>query len=207
MKASPLFFPRILAMVLGVVLVGGCASQGRSTTTVETPRPSTEYEIGPGDSLQVFVWEHPEVSVTVPVRPDGKISTPLVQDMQAAGKTPTQLANDIETTLAEYIRSPQVNVIVTGFVGTFNTQIRVVGQAAQPQAIPYRQNMTLLDVMIEVGGLAEFAAGNRAKIVRRSGGVEEEIPVRIHDLINRGRTERNVDMRPGDILIIPESRF
>ena len=201
-------FRASIAAALGLLLVlTGCAP-GSATRTVEpTETTQTEYTIGPGDSLQIFVWEHPDVSVAVPVRPDGRISTPLIQDMVAAGKTPTQLSQDIEAALSEYIRSPQVNVIVTQFIGDFGAQIRVVGQAVAPRAIPYRQNMTLLDVMIEVGGLAEFAAGNRARIIRREGNTETEIPVRINDLLNKGKTTANVAMRPGDVLIIPESRF
>lgn len=166
-----------------------------------------EYRIGAGDTLQIFVWQHPEVSVTVPVRPDGRISTPLVEDLVAVGKTPTQLSRDVEVALGEYIRSPKVNVIVTNFVGTFDTQVRVVGQATEPTAIPYRQNMTVLDVLIAVGGLSDNAAGNRAKIIRQVNGVETEIPVRLQDLINKGAISENLMMRPGDVLIIPESRL
>jgi polysaccharide export outer membrane protein len=168
---------------------------------------SDDYIIGPGDTLRVFVWQHADVSTSVPVRPDGKISTPLVEDMQAVGKTPTQLARDMEVALSEYIRSPQVNIIVSGFIGAFNEQIRVVGQAAQPQSISYRDNMTILDVMIEVGGLAENAAGNRAKLVRKQGEEQIEFRVRLDDLLNKGKIEANVPVQPGDVLIIPESRL
>ena len=189
-------------------LVSGCAGSGTpASSPAELAVLGEDYIIGPGDTLQVFVWQNPEVSATVPVRPDGKISTPLVEDMQAVGKTPTRLARDIESVLGEYIRAPTVNVIVSQFVGTFGKQIRVIGQAVSPQAIPYAENMTLLDVMIEVGGLAEGAAGNRAKIIRRIGGQEAEIDVRLNDLINRGRISANIEMRPGDVLIIPESRL
>ena len=167
--------------------------------------PQSEYVIGPGDTLQIFVWQHPEVSVTIPVRPDGRVSTPLVEDVVAVGKTPTQLSRDLEVQIGQYIREPTVNVIVTSFIGTFGNQVRVVGQAVQPQAIPFRQDMTLLDVIIQVGGLSPNAAGNRAKIIRRSGSQEQEIPVRIQDLLNDGDTSRNVPMQPGDVLIIPES--
>ncbi|MEO0344820.1 MAG: XrtA/PEP-CTERM system exopolysaccharide export protein [Pseudomonadota bacterium] len=166
------------------------------------------YIIGPGDTLNVFVWRNPEISTTVPVRPDGKISTPLVEDMVAVGKTPTQLARDIEEVLAEYIRSPNVNIIVQGFVGTFSEQIRVVGQAAQPMSLAYRDEMTLLDVMIEVGGLTPFAAGNRSKVVRRdSDGKSQEYRVRLDDLLNDGDMSQNIAMRPGDVVVIPESFF
>ena len=190
------------------LLVSAC---GGKTRVVELP-PSeptiqTEYRIGPGDNLQVFVWNHPELTVTVPVRPDGLISTPLVENMKAEGKTPSQLSRDLEKALSEYVRSPTVNVIVTQFVGAYGDQIRVVGQAQQPQSLPYRANMTVLDVMIAVGGLAEFAAGNRAVIMRREGEQQLRIPVRLGDLLNDGDIGANVAMRPGDVLIIPESRF
>lgn len=197
-------WPLLLAML--TLAVAGCATTKKSELAAE-PESQDQYLIGPGDTLRIFVWRNPEISVTVPVRPDGKISTPLVEDIQAVGKTPTQLARDMETQLATYIKSPQVNVIVTEFVGTFGEQIRVVGKATEPRALSFRRNMTLLDVMIEVGGLAPGAAGNRARIIRRAGagGEEQEIPVRIDDLINRGKIAANVRMMPGDVLIIPES--
>jgi polysaccharide export outer membrane protein len=174
---------------------------GAGTATI------SEYRLGPGDNLRIFVWRNPEISTTVPVRPDGKISMPLVEDMIAVGKTPTQLAQDIETELGAYIKNPVVNVIVTEFVGAFSEQIRVVGQATNPKAIPYRERMTLLDVIIEVGGLTEFAAGNRAKIIRRASDKEEQIRVRLADLVADGDVSANLPMMPGDILIIPESWF
>lgn len=167
---------------------------------------SSEYIVGPGDSLQVFVWRNAELSATVPVRPDGKISTPLVEDMVAVGKTPSQLARDIEGVLAEYIRSPQVNVIVTNAVSTFS-QVRVLGQVAEPRAVPYREGMTVLDAVLAVGGLGEFAAGNRGKIVRVVGGKTQEIKVRIGDLVDKGDVSQNVPLKPGDVLVVPESRF
>jgi polysaccharide export outer membrane protein len=198
----------ITTLTLATVALGGCATSKPTTVAGPAPvMPIDEYVIGPGDTVQVFVWQHPEVSVSIPVRPDGRISTPLVEDMLAVGKTPTGLARDIEVALGEYIRSPKVNVIVSNFVGTFSTQVRVVGQAAAPQAIPFRQELTVLDVMIQVGGLGPNAAGNRAKIVRRTGDVQEEIPVRLDDLLNKGKISANVPMRPGDVLIIPESRL
>jgi polysaccharide export outer membrane protein len=193
-----------------VALVTGCSSARMSRETapeVEGRSHSSEYLIGPGDVLQVFVWRNPEISVTVPVRPEGKISTPLVEDMMAAGKTPTRLARDIERVLSRYIKSPVVTVIVTDFVGTFGEQIRVVGQAANPQSLAYRSNMTLLDVMIEVGGLTEYAAGNRAKIIRKVGERETKIAARLEDLLQQGDIGANVKMMPGDILIIPEAWF
>jgi polysaccharide export outer membrane protein len=165
------------------------------------------YLIGPGDTLEIFVWRQPDLSVTVPVRPDGRISAPLVEDLTAVGRTPTQLANEIEAVLSEYIRAPEVNVIVQGFVGTFGDQIRVLGQAAQPRAVPYRERMTLMDVIIEVGGLTEFAAGNRSRVIRTINGEPQEIRVRLDDLIQRGEVDQNLMMRPGDVVIIPESIF
>ncbi len=198
----------IAVLSLSALALGGCASTKTTAAPAAAPDVAVdEYVIGPGDTVQIFVWQHPEVSVSLPVRPDGRISTPLVEDMPAVGKTPTNLARDIEIALAEYIRSPKVNVIVSNFVGTFSTQVRVVGQAAAPQAIPFRQELTLLDVMIQVGGLSANAAGNRAKIVRRTGGKQEEIPVRLDDLLNKGKIAANMAMRPGDVLIIPESRL
>ena len=168
---------------------------------------ANEYRIGPGDTLNIFVFNQQELTVTVPVRPDGLISTPLVENMQAAGKTPSELGRDMEKVLAEYVRTPKVNVIVQNFVGTYGDQIRVVGQAAHPQSLPYRNGMTLLDVMIAVGGLGEFAAGNRARLVRRQDNKQVEMRVRLQDLLNDGDIKANVPMQPGDVLIIPQSRF
>jgi polysaccharide export outer membrane protein len=165
------------------------------------------YIVGPGDSLQVFVWRNPELTTTVPVRPDGKITTPLVQDMVAVGKTPSQLAKDIEIVLAEYIRSPQVNVIVVNPVSAFS-QVKVIGEVRTPQSLPYRDGMRVLDAVLASGGLAEFAAGNRAKIVRKQeDGKTVELKIRAGDLVNKGAMKHNLELRPGDVLVIPESRF
>ena len=169
--------------------------------------PGSEYLIGPGDQLEVFVWRHADVSAELPVRPDGKISTPLVEDMQAAGKTPSELARDVEAVLSEYIKNPVVTVIVTGFVGDLAEQVRVVGQAMEPRSLRYRQHLTLLDVLIEVGGLTNLAAGRRAKIIRRQGTEMIEINVRPDILLDKGDLRANVKMMPGDVLIIPEARF
>lgn len=196
--------------LLGLLFLAGCGSSGPVVEgTGEAPQQHHDenYVIGPGDGLQVFVWGHDDLSTNVQVRPDGEISTPLVEDMQAAGRTPTELARAIEEALSEYVRSPTVTIIVQQFVGEYAQQIRVVGQAAQPQALSYRNGMTLLDVMIQVGGLSEFAAGNKAKIVRRQDGQEQVIRVRINDLLNKGDMEQNVRMMPGDVLVIPESMF
>ncbi len=167
---------------------------------------SSEYIVGPGDSIQVFVWRNPELSVTVPVRPDGKISTPLVEDMVAVGKTPTQLARDIEKVLAEYVRSPQVNIIVANALSAFS-QVKVVGQVRNPQAIPYREGMRVLDTLLLVGGLTDFAAPNRARIVRQVNGKSTEIKVKLGSLMERGDMRQNHEIRPGDVLIVPQALF
>jgi polysaccharide export outer membrane protein len=167
---------------------------------------STHYVIGPGDVLQVFVWRNPELSTTVPVRPDGNISTPLVEDMLAVGKTPTALARDIEAVLGKYVKSPQVNVIVTQPLSAFS-QVRVIGQVLHPQAVPYREGMTVLDAVLLVGGLESFAAGNRAKVIRVENGKQRDIKVKLKALINHGDMTQNLKLLPGDVLIVPESRF
>lgn len=197
----------LLAMVLTACGGGSTLPQSSGQTVVYNETDMSNYRIGPGDILDIFVWRNPEISTKVPVRPDGKISTPLVEDMVAVGKTPSQLARDMEEVLAKYIKSPSVNVIVSEFKGTFSEQIRVVGQAANPQAIPYREGMTLLDVMISVGGLGEFAAGNRAKLVRKENGRTVEYRIRLNDLLNDGDISQNVAVKPGDVLIIPEAYF
>ena len=201
---------RTCGLLLLLVVLGGCGGSGPVVSTDDEglqEESSDDYVIGPGDGLQVFVWGHDDLSTTVQVRPDGQISTPLVEDLQAAGKTPTELARAVESVLTEYVRNPTVTVIVQQFVGEYARQIRVVGQAAEPQALSYRNGMTLLDVMIEVGGLSEFASGNKARIVRRENGQEKVIRVRISDLLNKGDMDQNVRMMPGDVLIIPESVF
>lgn len=196
----------LVLLAAATLLSTGCASTPDSGLMEGSPEEQ-QYIIGPADGLEVFVWGNPEVSRTVQVRPDGKVSTPLVEEMQAAGKTPKQLARDIEAKLATFIRNPQVTVIVTKFVGAYSQQVRVVGQAAKPQAISYRERMTLLDVMIAVGGLSDFAAGNKAKIIRRVNGKEIEIPARLSDLVDKGQIDANISMMPGDVVIIPESLF
>ena len=168
---------------------------------------SPNYIVGAGDSVNIFVWRNEELSATVTVRPDGKITTPLIEDVPASGKTPTQLARDMEKELEVYVKNPVVTVMVNGFVGPYSEQIRVVGQASNPQALPYRDQMSLLDLMIAVGGITEFADGNKSKVVRVVDGNWQEFGVRIDDLINGADISANVFMLPGDILIIPESWF
>lgn len=206
---------RILFLLLVAVVLAGCGGAKTLPASNTSPQSGSglseadlsTYKIGPGDTLEVFVWRNPEISTTVEVRPDGMISTPLVEDMIAVGKTPSQLARDMEKVLATYIKQPSVNIIVSGFRGTPGDMIRVVGQAQNPQAIPYREGMTILDVMIAVGGLGEFAAGNRAKLVRKVNGEAVEYRIKLDDLLNKGRIDENADIEPGDVIIIPESFF
>ncbi len=171
--------------------------------------PGEEYVIGPLDELTIFVWRNPELGAKVQVRPDGRITTPLITDMPAVGKTPAMLAEDLKLQLSQYINEPLVSVIVNNFSGTFSQQIRVVGATEKPASIPYRANMTLLDAMIAVGGLSEFASGNKARLIRfnRGTGQQQEYALRIGDLLKRGETKANVMLRPGDVIIIPESMF
>ncbi|WP_090436209.1 XrtA/PEP-CTERM system exopolysaccharide export protein [Duganella sp. CF458] len=195
------------AVVFGALGLGGCSTPHGGAPSDAGAVPQTDYLIGPGDNLSIIVWRNPEVSQVVPVRPDGKITTPLVEDLPASGKTSTELARDIEKALAKFIQQPVVTVIVTGFVGTYGEQIRVIGQAAKPQSLPYRRDMSILDVMIAVGGVTEFAAGNKASIIRQVDGKQQQFTVRLNDLIKDGDISANVPMRPGDILVIPESFF
>ncbi|NBC48502.1 MAG: sugar ABC transporter substrate-binding protein [Gammaproteobacteria bacterium] len=198
-----------MAVVLAIVLpFTGCASgQKYPPLPSMALEKSPDYLIGPGDNVNIFVWGLPELSSSVPVRPDGKITTPLIEDVPASGLTPTELARDMEEVLSTYVLDPVVTVIVTGFVGPYSQQVRVVGEATNPRGVPYRENMTALDLMIEVGGLTDFAAGNRASIIRNVEGEPEQFSVRLDDLIKRGKIEENVYMLPGDILIIPETWF
>ncbi len=200
-----------LACVFGV-LAGALAVVARAQTpptpaaeTAQATR-SPDYIIGPGDQIQVFVWQNSDLSVNVPVRPDGKISTPLDEDMVAVGKTPSQLAHDIEIKLSEYVRSPHVSVIVVKPDSVFS-QVKVIGQVVHPQAIAYRQGMTVLDAVLAVGGLSEYAAGNRAHIVRMVDGKETDVSVRLNALVNGGDMSQNLELKPGDVLVVPESRF
>jgi len=199
--------------ILTLLLVSGCGSLGGNeqlpsaqfVSSNEGPGP--QYVIGPLDSLRIFVWRFPELSSTVTVRPDGRLSVPLIDDLPATGKTPTQLARDMEEQLSQYVESPVVSVIVEDFQGPYVQQVRVVGSAADPQAIPYRANMTLLDVMIVVGGMTEFASGNRSTLARVEGNGQKEYTIRLGDLLKDGDVSANVSIQPGDVIIIPESIF
>lgn len=196
-----------IALMLGVASCSSVSAPALSDVIAAPPAAKTDYIIAPGAVLNIFVWQHEDLSATVPVRPDGKISTPLVEDMVAAGKTPTALARDMEEVLAKYIRQPTVNVIMDTASPSFQQQVRVVGQAANPQALAYSDGMTLLDVMIQVGGLGEFAAGNRAKLMRRTADGQVEVRLRLNSLLNGGDMRQNIAIQPGDVIIIPEARF
>ena len=204
MAARPL-----ISVCLSLFMLTGC-----SGATTELPAADTQmraeaaaYVIGPLDSLEVFVWRNPEISTTTIVRPDGRVTLPLVEDLDAAGKTPNDLAREIEGTLSRFILDPFVTVTVSRFVGPFDRQIRIVGEAAEPQAIAFRDNMTVLDVMIAVGGLTEFAAGNRTTLIRQVEGEQQEYRLRLDDLLRDGDISANVAMRPGDVIIVPETFF
>ena len=190
--------------ILAAALVGGCSSLPPAPALAASP--DYKYVIGPGDTVSIVVWRNPELSMVVPVRPDGRIAAPLVEDLLALGKDATTLARDIEKALSTVIREPVVTVVVTTFVGPYSEQIRVVGEATRPQVLSYRQKMTLLDVMIAVGGITDFADGNGASLLRTGDG-NKQYRVRIKDLIKRGDVSANVEMKPGDVLIIPQSWF
>ncbi len=194
------------ALTLGVFGCGGGNYPEAPSTTAASTAPK-DYLIGPGDQLEIFVWRNPDLTTKVPVRPDGRISIPLIDDLQAAGKTPTQLGKDIQARLANYVQDPLVTVIVTGFLGPFGEQIRIVGAGVTPRAIPYRENMTVLDAIIEVGGLSQLAAGNNAKIWRRSAKENNVFKVRLNDLLKDGDLSANVSLVPGDVIIVPQSWF
>jgi polysaccharide export outer membrane protein len=195
--------------------LAGCATQSGAGELPPAPfvenreQPGEDYLIGPMDQLTVFVWRNPELGAKVQVRPDGRITTPLISDMPAVGKTPAQLSADIKTALGTYIKDPLVSVIVENFSGTYSQQVRIVGATEKPASVPYRANMTLLDAMIAVGGLSEYAAGNRARLVRfdKATGTQKEFGLRIDRLLKRGDASANVRLEPGDVIIIPESVF
>ncbi len=202
------------AMMMATLTLAGCATSNGpqlapATFVAMQEGPGEEYVIGPLDELTIHVWRNDELGAEVQVRPDGRITTPLVSDMPAVGKTPTMLSEDIRLQLSQYISDPLVTVIVNKFAGTFSQQVRIVGATEQPASLPYRANMTLLDAMIAVGGLSEYASGNRAKLIRfdRTTGRQEEYALRLGDLLRRGESEANVMLMPGDVIIIPESMF
>jgi polysaccharide export outer membrane protein len=196
----------ITALTLALQVPSSEAATVASAPTAPTQSVSADYVIGPGDTLQIFVWRNPDLTVTLPVRPDGKISAPLVEDMVAVGKTPTKLARDIEQALAVYVKSPEVNVIVTLPASAFS-QVKIIGQVLHPQALAYRDGMTVLDAVLAVGGLSQFAAGNRARVVRTDNGKQQEIKIKLDALVNNGDMKQNLPLRPGDVLVVPETRF
>ncbi|MEE4109747.1 MAG: XrtA/PEP-CTERM system exopolysaccharide export protein [Halieaceae bacterium] len=202
-RESCLFF---VAATLSAMLAG-CGGMPAVPIEERLVGPDYNYIIGPGDTMEIFVWGNEELSTSSIVRPDGKMTTRLVEDLRASGKTPTELARDIEKAYAEYVRQPVVSVIVNGFVGVPEQQVRVVGEAVNPSGVPYRQHMTLLDLMIAVGGLTEFAAGNKSVLVRRENGVQNSYGLRLDDLLKDGDISANMALQPGDIVIISESWF
>jgi polysaccharide export outer membrane protein len=194
----------LAGLLLALLALGGCAS---APPPLVSEVENSPYIIGPGDNLQVFVWHNADLTITAPVRPDGRISLPLVNDVTAAGKTPTDLAADVQQQLKKYVNDPVVTVIVSSFVGPYSEQIRIVGQAQKPQALSYRSGMTVLDAMIAVGGLTQFAAGNRAKLVRTVAGKQTAFTVRLDDLLEDGDISANTPLHPGDMIIIPQTYF
>jgi polysaccharide export outer membrane protein len=199
-----------ICLVLLAIATAGCVDSGSIAASKLSSTPAVsqnDYHIGAGDQLKIFVWRNEDLSTAVVVRPDGKISMPLVNDMVAAGKTPSQLTEDLTKVLSEYVRSPKVNVIVVSFVGTFSDQIRVVGEAGHPKVIAYRAGMTILDVMLEAGGLAEHASGNKSKVLRTVGGKTQKISVKLNDLLYEGDVTQNIAMLPGDVVVVPLSIF
>jgi len=204
---------RTVLGALACLALTACASSGPQLEPAQfvsmQEGPGEEYVIGPLDELTIHVWRNPELGAKVQVRPDGRITTPLVTDMPAVGKTPAMLAEDIRLQLSQYINDPLVSVIVNQFAGTFSQQVRIVGATEKPASLPYRANMTILDAMIAVGGLSEFAAGNRAKLVRfdKQLGTQREYALRLGDLLKKGDSQANVMLQPGDVIIIPESMF
>jgi polysaccharide export outer membrane protein len=200
----------VSALALCILIVSTRLSATAAEPLPVSPVPDAgvpaDYRIGPGDTLKVYVFQNEELSATVPVRPDGKISTPLVEDMIAVGKSPSQLARDIEKSLAEYVKTPKVNVVVMIAASVFS-QVKVIGQVKTPQALPYRDGMTVLDAVLAVGGLGQFAAGNRAHIVRTENGKQTEIKVKLEALVNSGDMKQNLLLKPGDVLVVPETLF
>ena len=197
---------RWLFAALAVGLLFGCAQNKYPPAPVSASTADYTYIVGPGDNINIIVWRNPEISMSVPIRPDGKFSTPLVDELVAQGKTPVQIAREIEKQLEKYVRDPVVTVVVGSFQGVYSEQIRIVGEAARPQSVAFRQNMSLLDVMIQSGGLTDFADGNAAVLVRGAEG-GKQYSIRLKDLLKRGDISANVDVKPGDIIIVPQSWF
>jgi polysaccharide export outer membrane protein len=195
-----------IATLVALLTAAACLALAQEPPPPQSATTDSQYVVGPGDQLNIYVWNHPELSVQIPVRPDGQISMPLVENMMAAGKTPSQLARDLEQKLADYVRSPKVNVIVTSALSTFS-QVKVIGQVGKPQAIPYHEGMAVMDAILACGGLAPFAAGNRSQLVRTEGGKETKTRVRIDDLFNKGDLRQNLSLKPGDVIVVPQSRF
>ncbi len=204
---------RNAALVVAAVIITGCSSIGGENlaaapnTASEAATAAPDYLIGPLDQLEIFVWRAEELSTNVTVRPDGRISTPLVEDMVASGKTPSQLARDLEGALKQYVKAPEVTVIVSNFSSTFDQQVRVLGEAQKPLALPFQAGMTVLDVMVAVGGLTEFAAGNKAVLIRGQGADRQSYRLKLDDLLRKGNISANVPVLPGDVILIPESAF
>ncbi len=196
----------VLALQLASFEYAKAAVATSAEMAVAPAAVGNDYRIGPGDTLQIYVWRNPELTTTVPVRPDGKISTPLVEDMIAVGKNPSQLARDVEKILSEYVKTPRVNVIVTNPVSFFS-QVKIIGQVQHPQALPYREGMTVLDAVLSVGGLAPFAAGNRSRLMRMENGKQKEIRLKLDKILDSGDMTLNIQLQPGDVLLVPESRF
>jgi len=197
----------VAACLVFAPFAGAVSAQAQPATSGTDTSNTQAYHIAPGDGLQIFVWRNPDLTVTVSVRPDGKISIPLVEDIPCVGQTPTELARQIEARLAKYVTNPVVTVMVTAVAGSYDQEVRIVGEAVTPKAIPYKQNMTALDAMIEVGGLTHFAAGNSATLVRSANGTETVMRLNLRDLLNNGDLKANVPLRPGDVIIIPQSYF
>jgi len=197
----------VAIVAMGVAACSGLRTLPTAKVSDTKNATTTEYRIGSDDSLQIFIWRNPELSTAVSVRPDGRITIPLIEDLPAVGKTPTELARDIEKRLATYIQDPIVTVIMQGFVGPFQDRVRIVGEAARPQALPYRSTMTLLDVMIQVGGITDFAAGNRATVTRLVKGQPRSYRLLLDDLLRDGDMAANVKIEPGDLIVIPEAWF
>lgn len=203
---------KLLCLIVVLSFVWGCSSKNVLPNATLHPSFTTDindykYLIGPGDSVNIFVWRNPELSGSFSVRPDGMITTRLIEDIEVTGRTPTQLARELEEKLSVYINNPRVSVTIGGYVGPFSEQVRVIGEATNPRAVNYKENMTLLDLMISVGGITEFADGNNTQLIRIEDGEQKVYRVYIDDLIRDGDIDKNVDMLPGDILIVPEAWF